>query len=94
MKLVSGSTVCSEASTAVGKGASGIFARPLPGIAARYNDNFVPRKMENKGWVTDDTRSSLQGMTMDEVAKFLVDLKQMIPFNARRFVDWEQTSTE
>ena len=28
------------------------------------------------------------------LAKVLVDLRQMIPFNAQRFVDWEQTSTE
>ena len=31
---------------------------------------------------------------MDEVAKFFVDLKQMIPLNAQRCVDWEQTNTE
>ena len=43
-KFGSGSTVCSEASTAVGKGASGTFGRPPPGIAARYSDMFVPRK--------------------------------------------------
>ena len=37
VKLESGSTVCSEASTAVGNCASGTFARPPPGIAARLN---------------------------------------------------------
>ena len=31
---------------------------------------------------------------MDEVAAFLVDLRQMVPLNAQRFVDWEQTRTE
>ena len=61
IKLGSGSTVCSATSTAVGKGASGTFARPPPGIAARCNETFVPRKMEFKGWVTDYTRSCYQG---------------------------------
>ena len=46
IKLGSGSTACSEASTAVGNCASGTFARPPPGIAARFCDFFVPRKME------------------------------------------------
>ena len=45
--------MCSEASTAVGTGVSGILARPPLGTAARYNETFVPRKMEFKGWVTD-----------------------------------------
>ena len=45
IKLRSGSTVCSEAGTAVSEGASGTFARPPPGIAARFNEAFVPRKI-------------------------------------------------
>ena len=49
----SGSTVGSDASTAVGKGPSGTFARPPPGIGTRLNHFFIPRKMEFKGWVTD-----------------------------------------
>ena len=36
----------------------------------------------------------LQGITMDEVAKSLVDLKQMIPVNDPKFVVWEISSTE
>ena len=36
IKQESGSTVCSEASSA----ASGTFARPLPSIAGRYNETF------------------------------------------------------
>ena len=83
----SGSTACSEAITAVGKGARGTFARPPLGIAARYNEIFVPRKMEFKGWVTNYTRGSCQGLAMDEVVGFVVDLKHMIPLNAQRFVD-------
>ena len=37
LKMGSGSTVCSEASTSVGPGASGTFAGP-PVLASRYND--------------------------------------------------------
>ena len=56
LKMGSGSTVCSEPSTIVGPGASGIFPRP-PALASRYNDIFVPRKMEFKDWVIGYTRS-------------------------------------
>ena len=68
IEVESGSTVCSEANTAVGKGASGTFAPP--GIAARNNETFVPRMMEFKGWVTDYTRSCYQCTAMEEVAAF------------------------
>ena len=51
----SGSIVCSEDSTAVGKGASGTFARQPLCIAARCSEIFVTRKMEFKGSVTDCT---------------------------------------
>ena len=61
----SGSTVCSDASTAVGKGPSGTFARPPPGIGIRLKDFFMPRKMEFKGWVTDNKQCSYQGLTDD-----------------------------
>ena len=66
-KLESGSTVCSEASIVVETGARGTFARLPPSIAA---------EMEFKGRITDYTRSSFQGLTMDEVAAFVVDLKK------------------
>ena len=48
LRMESGSTVCSEASTGVGLGASGTFVRP-PALASRYNEIFIPRKMEFKG---------------------------------------------
>ena len=66
----SGSTVCSDASTAVGKGPSGTFARPPPGIGIRLKDFFMPRKMEFKGWVTDYKQCSYQGLPETEVLKF------------------------
>ena len=53
----SGSTVGSDASTAVGKGPSGTFARPQPGIGIRLNDFFIPRKIDFKGWVTQTTNN-------------------------------------
>ena len=45
----SGKTVGSDANTAVGKGPSGTFARPPPGIGIRLKDFFMPRKIEFKG---------------------------------------------
>ena len=59
LEMGSGSTVCSEASTGVGLGASGTFARPLA-LASRYNEIFLPRKMEFKGWITDYTEVVLK----------------------------------
>ena len=53
----SGSTVGSDASTAVGKGPSGTFARP--GIGIRLNDFFIPRKIDFKGWVTQTTNNAV-----------------------------------
>ena len=77
IELGSGSTVCSDASKAVGKGPSGTFARPPLGIGNRLNDWFIPRKMEFKGWVTDDKQCSYQGLTDTEVSDFINDLQKM-----------------
>ena len=55
----SASTVCSEASTGVGLGGSGTFAR-LPASASRFSEIFIPRKMEFKGWLTDYKKCSYQ----------------------------------
>ena len=59
LNIGNGSTVCREASTGVGLGASGTFARPTA-LASRYNEIFIPRKMELKGWITDYKRCSFQ----------------------------------
>ena len=74
----SGSTVGSDASTAVGKGPSGTFARSPPRICIRLNDFFMPSKMEFKGWVTDYKQCSYQGLTETEVSNFIKDLHQMV----------------
>ena len=55
---------------------------------------FVPRKKKFKGWVTDCTRSSFQGITLDEVMRFIVDLQKMVPNEFHRYIDWDQTRTE
>ena len=65
LRMGSGSTVCSEATTGVGLG-TGKFARPPP-LTSRWNEIFVPRRMEFTGWITDYTKSSIQGITDDEV---------------------------
>ena len=94
IQLGSGSTVCSEASTAVGKGASCTFVRPPPGIAARLNDFFIPRKMEFKRWVTDYKRCSLEGLTNSEVSNFISDMQKLVPNVFHKHIDWDQTKTE
>ena len=85
LKMGSGSIVCSEASAGMGLG-SGTFARPPP-LTSRWNELFIPRKMEFKGWVTDSSKASLQGVTDDEVAKLLGDLERTVPQQAHK-VDW------
>ena len=69
----SGSTVCSDGSTAGGQGPSGTFARPPPGIGSRFNDFLMPRKVEFKGWVTDYKQCSYQRLTENEVSNFIKD---------------------
>ena len=93
LKMGRGSTVCSEASTGVGLGASGTFARP-PTLAFRYNEIFIPRKMEFKGWVTDYTRSSFHGITNEEVMVFIVDLLKIIPGQFHWYIDWDKSRKE
>ena len=79
----SGSTpVCSEATTGVGLG-SGTFTRPPP-LTFRWNENFVPRKMEFKGWVTDYTQSSTQGISDGEVSILVKVLERMVPQQAHK----------
>ena len=84
-ELDSGSTVCSDARTTVGKGPSGTVARPPPGIDIRLKDFFMPRKMELKGWVPDYGRCSYQGLTETEVSNFIKDLHQMVLDQYRKY---------
>ena len=80
LKMGSGSTVCSEASTGVN------IARP-PALASRYNEISMSRKMELKGCITDNT-SSFQGITDEEVMVFIVDLQKVIPGQFHQYIDW------
>ena len=50
--------------------------------------------MEFKDWVTDHTRSGFQGITLDEVVLFIVDLQNMVPNEFHQYIDWNQTRTE
>ena len=43
---------------------------------SRYDEILFPRKMEFKGGITDNTRSSFQGSTNAEVMVFIVDLQK------------------
>ena len=73
----SGGTVGSDVSTAVGRGASGAFARPPQGVAVRLNAFFMPRRMEFKGRVTDYRQCRYQGLTDTEVSNLINDLHKM-----------------
>ena len=96
IKLGSDSTVCSDAATAVGRGPSGTFARPPPGIGNRLNDLFLhgQRKIEFKGWVTDCQQCGYQGLTDTKVSDFIGDLQKMLPDQCRKNSDWDQSRKE
>ena len=55
---------------------------------------FIPRKMEFKGWVTDYTKWSFQGLTVNEVMTFIGDLQKMVPNEFHLYIDWNKTRTE
>ena len=93
LKMESGSTLCSEAGTGVGLGASGTLARP-PVLASWFNEIVIPRKVEFKGWIKDYTRSSFQGITDEEVMVFIVDLQKIMPGQFHQYVDRDQSRKE
>ena len=66
--------LCSETSTGMGLGLV-LFDRPPP-RTSRWNETFIARKMDFKGWVTDYSKSSPQGITDVEITKFLNDLEK------------------
>ena len=70
LHMGSWSTACSEASTGVGLGGSGTFARPTA-LASRFSQIFIPRKVEFIGWVADHKKCSCQGLTATEVSNFI-----------------------
>ena len=50
--------------------------------------------MEFKGWVTDYSKSSIQGITDDEVATLVSGLQRMAPQQAHNWIDLDQTRKE
>ena len=48
------------------------------------NDIFIPRKMEFKGWVTDNSEGSFQRITDDAVAKLLNDFTRLVPQHTQK----------
>ena len=50
--------------------------------------------MEFRGWVTDYYESSFQGITDDEVTKPLSALERMVPQQAQKWIEWDQTKKE
>ena len=47
-----------------------------------------------KGWITDFTESSLQGITDEQIIKFLDDLAKMVPQQGQKWIDWDQSRKE
>ena len=74
LRVGSGSTVCGDASTGIGLG-SGTIARP-PTLISRWNEMFIPRRMDFKGWFTDYTKSSIQGITDVNVLNLVSDVRK------------------
>ena len=76
LKVGSGSTVWSEASTRARLG-SGTYAQPPP-LSSRWTETWIPRRIELKGWVTDFTERKSLGITDMETTKFQNDLERMV----------------
>ena len=55
---------------------------------------FIPRKMEFQGWVTDQSKGNLQGITDDAVSQLQGDLERVVPQHAQKGIDWDQTKKE
>ena len=62
------------------------MVRPVQGMDLGLVNLFVPRMMEFKGWVTDVSQSSIQGITDDE--------ENMVPQKAHKWIVWDQTRKE
>ena len=88
LKMGSGSTVFSEASTGVGLGSSGTFGRALD------SEIFISRKMEFEGCVTDYKKCSFQGLTANEVTNVIRKIQKVVPNVFHKYIDWDQTRTE
>ena len=88
----SSSTVSTEASTETEHG-SMTCGRPPP-LSTRWRDPWVPRKLEFKGCNIDFKLKNIQGIPNCEVKAVLDDLEKMMPQEARKWIDWEQTESD
>ena len=50
--------------------------------------------MEFKDWVTDYTKSRIQRISDDEVSILVKDSETMVPQQAHKWIDWDQTRKE
>ena len=97
LRIGSGRTDCSVAITA-GLGLRHFYE--LPALASRHSEMLIPRTMEFKGWVTDHTRCSFQGLTVNDVMKFIGNPQKMVPnefhqyIDFHLYIDWNKTRTE
>ena len=89
IKVCSHCTVSDAASTVVGL-EFGTHARPPP-LSPRWADNWVPRKLEFKGWNPDWSMKQIQGIQDDEVKVVLNDNEEMMPSEVKQWDGWAQT---
>ena len=82
LKMSGGSTVGSGPGTVVG---SGIFARPPP-LASRWNRS--KKDGVQKVGLPTTQKSSIQGITDDEVLILVRDLERMVPRQAHKSIYW------
>ena len=93
-KMGSGSTVCSEASTGVGLGASGTFARPQ-GVAFPCHEVFIH---DENGIVKAGSLITQEAVFTELLTERLwysfVTWRRWYRVNFTQYIDWDQTRKE
>ena len=74
------------ASTGFGLG-SGTLAPPPP-LTSRWQDGWVPRKIEVKEWVQDWARKHIQGLQETQAKSILEEFEEAVTPEVKARVDW------
>ena len=88
LRMGRGGTLSSAASSGYGLG-SGTFAQP-PSLAVRWKSEWVPRKFEIKGWITD-WEKHIQGIQDDEAKKIMNDICSAMVAEVKANIKWEHS---
>ena len=92
LRMGSGSTVWSEASTGVGLG-SGTFARPPP-LTSRWNEILFRERWSSKVGSLITLKVVFKGSLTMKVLMLVSDLEKMVLRQAHKWNDWDQTRKE